>query len=175
MLVAAGVVAILALGALLQFGRSSPAFSWRPAPRIRSIAVLPFRNLSGDATHDYLSEGMTEEITTDLARFVSLRVVSATSARHYGEKEPSLEEIARELKVDAIVEGSVTISGGRVRVNAQLVDTKTDTHLWAQVYDRNADEIAEVHDLIASEVVHHVAGNPSPAELESVERILADR
>ena len=109
---------------------------------IHSIAVLPLENLSGDPSQDYFSDGMTDALITGLANIGSLRVVSRTSTMHYKGSRQPLPEIARELKVDAIVEGSVIRSGTRVRVNAQLVQAPSDRHLWAKVYDRDAREIS---------------------------------
>lgn len=123
---------------------------------IRSIAVLPLANLSGDPSEEFFADGMTDLLITDLAQIGSLRVISRTSVMQYkGAKKP-LPEIARELNVDAIVEGSVVRSGPRVRVTAQLVQARTDQHLWADTYDRNLGDVlrlqGEVADAIAQQV-----------------------
>jgi TolB-like protein len=113
-----------------------------PAP-IRSVAVLPFQNLSADASQEYLADGLTEALISDLAQVRALRVISRTSTWTYKGTSRNLPQIARELNVDAVVEGSVVRAGDRVRVCAELIDAASDTHLWAQSYD------AEVRDLLA--------------------------
>jgi TolB-like protein/DNA-binding winged helix-turn-helix (wHTH) protein len=107
------------------------------SPVIRSIAVLPLENLSGDASQEYFADGMTDELITMLAKYKSLRVISRTSVMQYKKTKKSLPEIARELSVDGIVEGSISRSQDKVRVTAQLVYGPTDTHLWAESYDRD--------------------------------------
>jgi len=110
-------------------------------PPIRSIAVLPLANLSGDPSEEFFADGMTDQLITDLAKVGSLRVISRTSVMQYKGARKGLPEIAQELNVDAIVEGSVIRSGQRVRVTAQLVQASTDQHLWAETYDRDVDDI----------------------------------
>jgi len=123
---------------------------------IHSIAVLPMQNLSGDAAQEYFADGMTDNLITDLAKIGALRVTSRTSVMRYKGTKKALPDIARELNVDAIVEGSVIRSGQRVRVTAQLLRALTDQHLWAETYDRDAGDIlrlqAEVADAIAQQV-----------------------
>jgi TolB-like protein/DNA-binding winged helix-turn-helix (wHTH) protein len=110
--------------------------SWdRPSAGIRSIAVLPLDNLSGDASQDYFSDGMTDELITDLAKIKALRVISRTSVMRYKGTHTPLPEIARQLNVDAIVEGSVLRSGEQVRITAQLIQVPADKHLWAESYE----------------------------------------
>jgi len=135
-------------------------FGWfRPnlgAGNIRSIVVLPLTNLSGDPNQEYFADGMTEELTTDLGQVSALRVISRTSAMHYKGTKKTLPEIARELHVDAVVEGSVERSGGKVRITAQLIEAPTDKHLWASNYDGDLRDVlalqGEVARAIASEV-----------------------
>jgi len=103
--------------------------------RIESLAVLPLENLSGDAEQDYFAEGMTEALITSLAKIGALRVVSRTSVMQYKGVRKSLRDIALELQVDGVVEGTVQRSGERLRISAQLVHAPTDTHLWAESYD----------------------------------------
>src|SRR5258707_11748300 len=110
-------------------------------PHITSLAVLPLANLSGDPSQDYFADGMTDELTTDLARISSLRVISETSAMRYRGTHQSLRQIAEELDVDAVIEGSVVRSGDQVRITAQLIDVKNDRHLWAQSYDRHGIDL----------------------------------
>jgi TolB-like protein/DNA-binding winged helix-turn-helix (wHTH) protein/Tfp pilus assembly protein PilF len=125
-------------------------------PPIRSLAVLPLDNLSGDPSEEFFADGMTDQLITDLAQVASLRVISRTSVMRYKGAKKALPEIARELNVDAIVEGSVVRSGQRVRVTAQLIQASTDRHLWAGTYDRDLGDIlrlqGEVADAIARQV-----------------------
>src|SRR5204863_392298 len=106
-------------------------------PQIHSLAVLPLQNLSSDPNQEYFADGMTEEIITELSRLNALRVISRTSVMRYKKSEKSLPQIARELNVDAIVEGSVLRSSDRVRITAQLIHAQTDANLWAETYDRS--------------------------------------
>ena len=104
----------------------------RPPAGIRSIAVLPLANFSGDASQDYFADGMTDQLITDLAQISALRVISRTSAMAYKGTRKPLPEIAQELHVDAVVEGAVERSGDRVRITAQLIEASSDKHLWAE-------------------------------------------
>jgi TolB-like protein len=117
---------------------------------------LPLANLSGDPSEEFFADGMTDQLITDLAKVGSLRVISRTSVVQYKGTKKGLPEIARELNVDAIVEGSVVRSGQRVRVTAQLLQARTDRHLWAESYDRDLGDVlklqAEVADAIAQQV-----------------------
>ncbi len=135
-----------------------------PAPRIRSLAVLPLNNLSGDPTQDYFADGMTDELITELAHVPNLRVVSRTSVMLEKNAHKSLPEIARELNVDAIVEGSTVRSGDRVRITAQLIDGRTDRHLWAQSFEGPAADVLSLQDSVASQIATEtrLALLPSP-------------
>jgi TolB-like protein/DNA-binding winged helix-turn-helix (wHTH) protein/Tfp pilus assembly protein PilF len=157
-LVAAVSLMLLALG--VRFPRRSQV----AASPIRSLVVLPLENLSGDPAQDYFADGMTDTLITDLANISSLRVVSRTSAMHYRGSHQSLPEIARELNVDAVVEGSVMRSGNRVRVNAQLVQGYSDRHLWAKAYDRNVSEILAVQQDLAQNIVREIQAKLTPTE-----------
>jgi len=126
------------------------------SPQIHSVAVLPLRNLSGDPHQEYLSDGITEELITDLAQVRSLRVISRTSAMTYKGTNKRLPEIAQELNVDAIVEGSVMRSGKQVQVTAQLIDARTDTHLWAQTYAGEFNDLLSLQNQVAQAVVQQV-------------------
>src|SRR5579863_3085589 len=123
---------------------------------IRSIAVLPLANLSGDPSEEFFADGMTDQLITDLAQIGSLRVISRTSVMQYKGAKKSLPEIARELNVDAIVEGSVVRSGPRVRVTAQLVQARSDQHLWADTYDRDLGDVLKLQGEVADEVAQQV-------------------
>lgn len=127
-------------------------------PQIRSLVVLPFHNLSGNASQDYFADGITDALITDLARIGSLRVISRTSAMHYKGSRQSLPQIARELNVDAVVEGGVVRSGGRVRITAQLIEAASDRHLWARAYDRDAREVLSLQRELARSIVGEIQG-----------------
>src|SRR5262249_36834656 len=110
-------------------------------PQIRSLAVLPLENLTGDVAQEYFADGMTDALITRLAQMGALRVIPRTSVMHYKGMRKKLPEIARELNVDAVVEGSVVRSGSHVRITAQLVYAPSDQHLWANQYERNLTDI----------------------------------
>jgi TolB-like protein/DNA-binding winged helix-turn-helix (wHTH) protein/Tfp pilus assembly protein PilF len=110
-------------------------------PTIRSLAVLPLQNLSGDPTQDYFADGMTEELISHLAQLRDVRVVSRTSSMRYRATTKGLPQIAQELGVDAVIEGSVMRSGQRVRITAQLLDARNDEHLWGQSYERDLEDV----------------------------------
>src|SRR2546425_2436627 len=124
--------------------------------RIKSLAVLPLENLSRDPEQEYFAEGLTEALITTLAKVGELRVVSRTSAMLYKGVHKSMREIARELDVDAIIEGTVLRAGRRVRITAQLIDAPKETHLWAETYERDLRDVltlqAEVTQAIAREI-----------------------
>jgi len=157
------VVLIAAAFALNLAGIRSRVFA-RRVPPIHSIAVLPLQNLSGDANQEYFADGMTDALITNLAQFGSLRVISRTSAMHYKGSHKSLPEIARELNVDAVVEGSVTRSGNQVRITAQLLDAHADRHLWAKAYDRDTREIMSLQQDVADSIAHEIQAKLTPQE-----------
>jgi adenylate cyclase len=126
------------------------------SPQIRSIAVLPLRNLSNDPNQEYFSDGTTEAIISDLAQIHSLKVISRTSAMHYKGSTKLLPEIARELGVDAVVEGSIQRMGERVRVSAQLIRASTDAHLWAKDYDRETSDLLRLETDLAREIAQEI-------------------
>jgi TolB-like protein/DNA-binding winged helix-turn-helix (wHTH) protein/Tfp pilus assembly protein PilF len=132
--------------------------------RAPSIAVLPLTNLTGDAAQDYLADGMTDALITDLAQIRSLRVISRTSAMRYKASSKALPEIARELGVEAVVEGSVARSGQRVRVNAQLIEAQSDQHLWAKVYEGNLQDVLALQGSVALAVASEIQIRLTPEE-----------
>jgi TolB-like protein/DNA-binding winged helix-turn-helix (wHTH) protein/lipoprotein NlpI len=148
------VVLGLALAVVLWQRRQRPANP--QAGEIRSLAVLPLANLTGDPNQDYFVDGMTDELTTDLATVGALKVVSRTSVMHYKGTQKSVPEIARELNVDALVEGSVSISGGKVRITAQFIDARSDRHLWAQSYQRDLQDVLSLQNEIARSIAEQV-------------------
>jgi serine/threonine protein kinase/tetratricopeptide (TPR) repeat protein len=131
---------------------------------IRSIAVLPLVNLSRDPEQEYLADGITEELITSLAKIGSLKVISRTSAMHYKGTDKPLPQIARELNVDAIVEGSVQRSGERLKITAQLVQGATDQHLWAEKYERNSGDVLAVEDEVARDITREIELKLTPEQ-----------
>jgi eukaryotic-like serine/threonine-protein kinase len=126
------------------------------APRIHSLAVLPLTNLSGDPAQEFFSDGMTDALITDLAQMGSVKVISRTSAMRYKKTDKALPEIARELNVDGIIEGSVQRSGDRVRVTAQLIEGSTDRHLWASSYDREMRDVLALQSEVALGIARQI-------------------
>lgn len=133
-------------------------------PRIQSLAVLPLRNLSGDSQQDYFADGITDEVTTNLAQISGLRVTSSTSMMQFRDTKDPLPLIARKLNVDAVVEGSVTRSGNRVRITAQLIEAKSDRHLWAKTYERNLQDVLTLQDELARNIADEVRVKLTPDE-----------
>ncbi|HXJ11762.1 MAG TPA: winged helix-turn-helix domain-containing protein [Candidatus Limnocylindrales bacterium] len=153
-----GLTALLAAAFAFNFAGIRNRIFATGGPPIHSIAILPLENLSGDPNQEYLADGMTDALITGLAQVSSLRVISRTSAMHYKGSRQPLPEIANELKVDAVIEGSVTRSGNHLRITAQLLEARSDRHLWAKTYDRDMREIValqqEVADSIVMEIQH---------------------
>jgi len=138
----------------------------RDIPQIRSLAVLPLQNLSGDQTQEYFADAMTEELITELSRLSALRVISRTSVMRYKKTDKPLPEIAQELGVDGIVEGSVIRSGDRVRVTAQLIYAPRDSNLWAQTYDRDLSDVLTLQSSVASAIAEEIQAKMTPQEQE---------
>ena len=165
-----GVTALIA--AVFAFnigGIRSRIFAPRVAT-IRSIAILPLENLSGDPNQDYFADGMTDALITDLAQVRSLRVISRTSAMHYKGSRQPLPEIVKELNVDAVIEGSVTRSGNHVRITAQLLEARSDHHLWAKTYDRDVREIVSLQQEVADSIVREIQPKLNPLGTVSLSR-----
>jgi adenylate cyclase len=135
-----------------------------PATTKPSIAVLPFDNMSGNRDQQYISDGITEDLTTELARFSGLTVASRLAAFHYGEKGKSPLEAARSLGVTYIVEGSVRISGPRLRITAQLIDARTGNHIWADRYDRDTGDVFAIQDEVVAAIVAMLEGRMAASE-----------
>ena len=160
-----GVAILLSIAALLVATNTA---GWRDrwlgrggSPGIGSLAVLPLANLSRDPTQDYFADGMTEALITDLAQSTDFRVISRTSVMRYKGTEKSLPEIARELHVDAVVEGSIQRSENRVRITAQLIRATTDQHLWAQSYERDLQDVLALQDEVAYAITQQIEGRLS--------------
>jgi TolB-like protein/Tfp pilus assembly protein PilF len=137
----------------------------------KSIAVLPFENLSEDKANAYFADGIQDEILTDLARIADLKVISRTSVMHYRSGiARNLREIGEQLGVAHVLEGSVQRSGNRVRVNAQLVDARSDRHLWGQTYDRDLADVFAIQSEIAKTIADQLQAKLSPGEKSAIER-----
>jgi TolB-like protein len=162
------IVALLAASWAIVYyrGASQPAerTSVVVSPVIHSLAVLPLENLSGDREQEYFADGMTDALTTDLAQIGSLRVISRTSAMRYKGSNETLPQIGRDLQVDAVVEGTVTRSAGRVRITAQLIEASRDHHLWARSYERDLKDVLALQDEIARDVTEQIRVELTPKE-----------
>jgi serine/threonine-protein kinase len=143
--------------------------SRRAARPIRALAVLPLENLSGDPTQEYFADGMTDALITGLAKIGTLKVISRTSAMLYKGVRKPLPEIAKELKVDAVVEGSVLRLGDQVRITAQLIRAATDEHLWAETYDRDLRDILALQSDVARAIAREIQVTLTPKEAAQLE------
>ena len=170
--VAAGILAGVVTFLLLHYPPSlvRDVFGGSRPISIHSVAVLPFQNLSGDPAQEYFSDGMTDALITDLAQIGSLRVISRTSTIRYKKSSKSMPEIARELKVDGIIEGTVQRSGGRVRITAQLIDANSDRNLWASSYERDLQDILPLQAEIARAIAQQIKVNLTPREQQLLTR-----
>ena len=167
-------------GALLRALRGESSDDGWPAPRaawsprgvaesgpgsgIRSLVVLPFENRSGDPAQEFFADGMTDALIADLAQIAALRVISRTSAMRFKGTHPPLSEIARELRVDAVVEGSALQVGGRVRITVQLVDVASDRNLWAKSYERGLNDILGLQSEVARAIADEIRIQVTPDE-----------
>ncbi|HYL13744.1 MAG TPA: winged helix-turn-helix domain-containing protein [Terriglobales bacterium] len=150
-------------------------YHWRggsssQAGQIHSLAVLPLANLSGDPAQEYFADGMTDELITEIAQVGSLRVTSRTSALRYKATAKTAPEIARELHVDAILEGSVARAGERVRITAQLIDARADKHLWASAYETEPKDVLGMQDAVARDVAKQIRLRLTAPEQERLSR-----
>src|SRR5712692_4485905 len=152
-------------------GRGEVTSPLLPLPDKPSIVVLPFVNMSEDPTQEYFSDGITEDITTDLSKISSLFVISRGSAFAYKSKAVKVQDISREMGVRYILEGSVRRANDRIRISAQLIDATTDHHLWAERYDRSLTDIFALQDEITQQIVTTLGVEVLEAELERVRRI----
>jgi TolB-like protein/DNA-binding winged helix-turn-helix (wHTH) protein/Flp pilus assembly protein TadD len=156
-------LAILAIWLIRSRGRSPTG--------IRSLAVLPLESLSGDASQNYFADGMTDELITDLAQISALRVISRTSVMVYKGAHKPLPQIARELNVDAVVEGTVLRSGDQVRITAQLIDAATDKHLWSQGYEGELRDTLALQDRVARAIADQIQINLTPREQAALKNV----
>jgi TolB-like protein/DNA-binding winged helix-turn-helix (wHTH) protein/Tfp pilus assembly protein PilF len=160
-----GLLAIVILGMGLRFFRTASEANLS-RNQIKSMVVLPFENLSGDKDQQYFTDGMTDELIAHLAKIRSLRVISRTSSMEYKGTHKTLSEIARDLNVDAVVEGTILRSGDRVRITAELVQVATDRHLWAETYESQLGDVLALQSQVASAIVNEIRVNLTPEEQE---------
>src|SRR5262249_10862393 len=161
---AEAAIALLVLGAAVAaFVFRGPVRSTLAAPE-KSVAVLPFENLSEDKANAYFADGTQNEILTKLAGIGDLKVISRTSSAKYKSKPENLKTVAYELGVATVLEGSVQRAGDTVRVNVQLIDARSDTHLWAKSYDRDLSDIFAVQSDIAQEIADALRTKLSPSQ-----------
>jgi TolB-like protein/DNA-binding winged helix-turn-helix (wHTH) protein/Flp pilus assembly protein TadD len=164
------------ISGLLLFALIASVVRWRihSANRsdtvIRSLAVLPFESLSNDASQDYFADGMTDELISDLGQISALRVISRTSVMGYKHARKPLPQIARELNVDAVVEGTVLHSGDRVRITAQLIEASVDRHLWSQSYEGELRNTLELQNKVASAIADQIRINLNPQEQAALKK-----
>ena len=165
-----GVVAAAILGLYLGRGR---LFGANAAVRIQSLAVLPLDNLSGDPSQEYFADGITDALTTYLAQMRGVRVISRTSAMHYKGTKKALPEIAKELGVDAVVEGSASQSSGVIHVNAQLIYVPGDSHIWAHSYEGAVSKLAAVESEMANDIARKIDVQTLPGSSSHLSRAAA--
>lgn len=155
-------------------------FYWRmglhghgTARHIESLAVLPLANLSNDPEQEYFADGMTETLITNLAQFKALRVISRTSTMHYKGTQETLPQIARELKVDAVIEGTVQRSGNRLQVTANLIPAETDAPIWAKTYERDSQDVLVVQSALAQSIAAEIEVHLTPQEEQHLSKTRA--
>jgi len=151
-------------------GKASPASSAAGEAKRFAICVLPFTNMSGDPEQDYFSDGITEDIITDLSKVSALAVTSSNTAFRYKGQHADIPKVVRELRVTHVLEGSVRKAGGRIRINAQMIDGATDNHIWAERYDRDASDIFAIQDEISQAIVKALKLRLLPEEKQAIER-----
>ena len=158
------VVTALLLGLNAVTGWRERLLGKQAGAGIHSLAVLPLANLSGDPEQEYFADGMTEELITDLSKIGSLKVISRTSVMQYKDARKPLREIGRELGVEGVIEGSVRRVGDRVRITAQLIYAPSDTHLWAESYDRDLHDVLRLQGEVAQVIANEVNAKVTPQE-----------
>jgi len=166
----AALVLLLLMGSLAAW-----KLHWwnRPSPVLRSLAVLPFESLSSDASQDYFADGMTDELISDLGQISALRVISRTSVMAYKHARKPLPQIAGELNVDAVVEGTVLRSGDQVRITAQLIEASTDKHLWSRSYEGELRDTLALQSEVARAIADQIRINVNPQEQAALKNVKA--
>jgi TolB-like protein/DNA-binding winged helix-turn-helix (wHTH) protein/Tfp pilus assembly protein PilF len=163
-LVALSVIAIVLAGVFGFRYLKRPSPTTGPSSQLTSLVVLPFENLSADKDQAYFADGMTDELIAHLAKIRSLRVISRTSSMEYKGTHKTLSQIARDLNVDSVVEGTVLRSGDRVRITAELVQVATDRHLWAETYESQLGDILTLQSHVASAIVNEIRVKLTPED-----------
>jgi adenylate cyclase len=156
------------LGAAKAMASAGPTTAARPERAKPSVCVLPFDNISGDPEQEYFSDGISEDIITDLSKIAALEVTSRNSAFSFKGRRMNIADVARQLGVSHVLEGSVRKAGSRVRITAQLIEGATDMHLWAERYDRDLDDIFAVQDEISRAIVAALKVRLAPEESEAL-------
>jgi TolB-like protein/DNA-binding winged helix-turn-helix (wHTH) protein/Flp pilus assembly protein TadD len=161
---------VFGFGLLLAAALFWIVYPWNSSAKIRSVAVLPLENLSGDPSQDYFAEGMTDELITDLGQISTLRVISRSSVMTYKSVRKPLAEIARELDVQAVVEGSVLRSGERVRITAQLIEVPADRHIWAHSYEGDLRDALTLQNTVARTIAEQIQAALNKQEKAALEK-----
>jgi eukaryotic-like serine/threonine-protein kinase len=164
-LVAAMVVVLAVAGITLFHSKSTPL-----SAKSKTIAVLPFNNLSENKEDEYFSDGIMEDILTQLSKIADLNVISRTTVMQYKGTKKTLKEIGKELNAGVVLEGSVRRSGDRIRIASQLIDAEADRHLWAETYDRDMKDVFAIQSDVANEIAAALKAKLSPAEKERIEK-----
>src|SRR2546430_3767620 len=165
------LVLAMPLGVMIWKNESERSAPSNAAPPEKSIAVLPFSNLSKEQENAFFADGVQDEILSDLAKVADLKVISRTSVMPYKSGVArNLRQIGQQLGVAHVVEGSVQRAANRVRVNAQLVDARTDRHLWGQTYDRDLADVFAIQSEIAKTIAEQLQAKLSPSEKNAIER-----
>ena len=170
MILAGAILATAGIAAVLVFVSPGRREALPSAPRLRSLAVLPLANLSGDPAQDYFADGITDVLIADLAQISSLRVISRTSVMQFKGSRQALPEIGRRLNVDAVIEGTVLRSGDQVRVTAELVDAASDRHLWARTYQRKIGDVLTLQGEVAGAIAAEIRARLTPQESARLSR-----
>jgi TolB-like protein/DNA-binding winged helix-turn-helix (wHTH) protein/tetratricopeptide (TPR) repeat protein len=163
-LIIVGIVAIALFAVALAWRYHATQTGTSDVRQSTSVVVLPLENLSGDQEQDYFADGMTDDLIANLAKIRSLRVISRSTAMAYKHTRKPLSEIARELHVDAVVEGTVLRAGDRVRITAELVQVSTDRHLWAETYESQMGDVLALQNRVSSAIVNEIRVNLSPQD-----------
>jgi TolB-like protein/DNA-binding winged helix-turn-helix (wHTH) protein/Flp pilus assembly protein TadD len=163
-----GFAVVLVMGSLITWNLYS---SRHPSHSIRSLAVLPLESLSNDASQDYFADGMTDELISDLGHISELRVISRTSVMAYKRARKPLPQIARELNVDAVVEGTVLRSGDQVRITAQLIEGSSDRHLWSQSYEGQLRDTLALQNQVARAIADEIRVNLNSQERAALKNV----
>ncbi len=166
-MIALAAVLVVIVAAVLFFARNTLFRSRAP---IRSVAVLPIANLSDDPSEQYLADGITDELITDLSKIKSLRVISRTSVTRYKQTKLSFPQIAEQLQADAVVEGTMRVSNGRVRITLQLIAANPERHLWAAAFERGADDVLALQDQLALAAAEQIRAELTPEERTELSR-----